>query len=521
MNLPARALHLPDDVYNARENGLVGNGVTNDQPALAALVSRLGAAYANDRRPRVIYCPPGEYLIADATTVWASGVSLTGAGAGATRFLLANHGRRNSAVALARYNDKLDGASVKQHLGDCTFSSFEVDGSRVELEKYDPRAKALDLQYMLRPMFRDLHLHHTAATGLGCDHLQDGTISGVIADRCGRLNNGREPGGAGIGIGIGGWGRIERLDIIDCICTGNARHGIFVELQKGMPHRPRGLKILGCHCVDNRYGISDWGAEGLIVSSCILCENHEVGFDVSADGTAGVAGRGGTIGECLIDGNGRDGVSIGNTHGAYTVRSNRISYNGRFGYYQHNTKNDPSPAREIVIEANEIWKNGLDGVHLGAPLLDASIVHNRIRNNGRRVAGNVSRAAPQVTYTESGLRDAGARWLVDAHKGKLLLVAGMQAIVASNNQQELDLFPWRPGAPISWERGVPTAGTPYLLRDDDTRVRAGIAIAADVERAWIRGNRIWDNQEHCTQTHDLFTAEGMRCENCRIEDNGA
>ena len=518
MNLPVAALYGPEDVCNARENGLLGNGVTNDQPALAALVARLGAAVAKDGRPRVIYCPPGEYLIADACTVWASGVSLVGAGAGATRFLLANPGKRNVAVSLARYSEQYDGASAKAPLVDCSFANFEVDGARIELAKYDTHAKALDLQYMVRPMFRDLHIHHTAATGLGCDHLQDATIQGVIADRCGRLNNGREAGGAGIGIGVGGWGPIERLDIIDCIATGNARHGIFVELQQGKEHRPRGVKILGCHCVDNRYGISDWGTEGLLVSSCILCENHEVGFDVSGQGTAGVAGRGGTLSDCLIDGNGHDGVAIGNTAGPYTVRGNRISYNGRHGYCQHNLKNDPSPAREIVIEGNEIWKNALDGVHFGAPTIDASVVHNRIRNNGRRLPGNVSRGGPGVSYLPSGMRDTEARWQVDAHKGKHVLVAGMSAIVASNSEQELHLLPWRPGASLAWEKHPPSERTPYLLRDDASRVRAGIALAAPASGAWIRGNRVWDNQERCTQTHTIFTADGVPCENCRIED---
>jgi hypothetical protein len=518
MNLPLPGLDASYDVCNAREHGLVGNGVANDQPSLAALVARLGEAYRRDGRPRVIYVPPGEYLIADATTVWMSGVSLTGAGAGATRFVLANRARRDVVVALARYNEQLDGAGAKAPLIDCSFASFEVDGSRLELAKYDTHAKALDLQYMVRPMFRDLHIHHTAATGLGCDHLQDATISRVIAEHCGRLNNGREMGGAGIGIGIGGWGPIERLDIIDCIATGNARHGIFVELQQGKQHRPRGIKILGCHCVDNRYGISDWGAEALLVSGCILCENHEVGFDVSAEGVAGIAGRGGTIADCVIDGNGRDGLSIGNTSGPYTVRANRISYNGRYGYCQHNIKNDPAPALEITLESNEIWKNGLDGIHVAAPLVDASITNNRIRNNGRRTHGNLSHGGPAVSYTPSGLRDGLARWAVDAHKGKTLLAAGQQAIVASNNEQELHLLPWRPGAPVSWEKGPPADGTPYLLRDAEPRVRAGIALAADARGVWIRGNRIWDNQERCTQTHSVWTAEGVSCADCRIED---
>src|SRR4051794_38188404 len=44
---------------DAQDHGLTGNGTTNDQPALAALVDQLGDAFAADGRARVIYCPPG------------------------------------------------------------------------------------------------------------------------------------------------------------------------------------------------------------------------------------------------------------------------------------------------------------------------------------------------------------------------------------------------------------------------------------------------------------------------------
>jgi hypothetical protein len=145
MNMPLAGLDTAQNACNAVDHGLLGNGRANDQPALAALVERLGQEVARDRRPRVIYCPPGEYLIADATTVWKSGVSLLGAGAGATRFVLANAGNPSQPVALARFTEQMDGASRQNALYDCSFMNFEVDGSRVQLPKYDPHAKALDL----------------------------------------------------------------------------------------------------------------------------------------------------------------------------------------------------------------------------------------------------------------------------------------------------------------------------------------------------------------------------------------
>jgi hypothetical protein len=387
MNQPTiRPHHLqnPHEAWNARDYGLIGDGQVNDQPALAALVDELGRACAQDRRPRVIYCPPGVYRIAGETTVWRSGVSLIGAGEGATRFMLESDGKP---MALAGFTQQQHGASRDNHLADCMFFNFEIDGARVELHKYDPHAKGLDLQFMVRATFRDLYIHDTAATGLGCDHLKDSVLEGVYAMSCGRLNDGDQPGGAGIGIGIGGWDGIERANVTDCIAHGNATNGIFFELQKDMWPPPRGLKILGCHCTGNRFGISDWGADGLIVAECVMLENKESGFDVSGRGTAGVAGRGGLLSGCVLDGNGKDGVCLDGTPGPYTVRGNRISNNAGHGYRHWQMEEKKEQPREIALDGNDIFGNGGDGVRFEREVVDACLTGNRIRRNrGQAIA---------------------------------------------------------------------------------------------------------------------------------------
>src|ERR1044071_3851683 len=78
-----------DRVCNAREHGLKGDGQAHDQRARAALVDELGRACKADGRPRVIFCPPGAYRIAGATTAWRTGAPLTAAGAGGARVSLA------------------------------------------------------------------------------------------------------------------------------------------------------------------------------------------------------------------------------------------------------------------------------------------------------------------------------------------------------------------------------------------------------------------------------------------------
>ena len=152
---------------------------------------------------------------------------------------------------------------------------------------------------------------------------------------------------------------MERLTIANCTALANGTNGIFLELQKDYWEPPRGYRIVGCHSQGNRFGISDWGADGLIVSACTMTGNLETGFDVSSQGTSSVAGRGGLLTDCVIDGNLRDGVSIGNSPGPYTVRGNRISGNGRHGYHSRDLgRGYQGSIRDVVIESNEFWGNG-------------------------------------------------------------------------------------------------------------------------------------------------------------------
>ncbi|MER7334388.1 MULTISPECIES: right-handed parallel beta-helix repeat-containing protein [unclassified Micromonospora] len=504
---------------DAREHGLTGDGATNDQPALAALVDRLGDAYAADGRVRIIRCPPGVYSMRDSGTVWRSGVSLIGAGPGATRFVLSNSGNRADPAPLAFYTAQQHGADRDRHLADCTFADFEIDGSGVASADYNPLAKGLGLQYVARGVFRNLYIHHTAATGLGCDFLQDCLIDGVLVVGCGRLDNGTEMGGAGIGIGIGGWGSVERFNIVNCSAVDNATNGIFLELQEASHLRPRGVRIIGCHAQGNRFGISDWGANGLIVSACTMTGNLEAGFHVSAKGTTHTAGRAGLLTDCVIDGNLGDGVSIGNTPGPYTIRGNRISGNGRYGYHQRNLGGaEEHIAEEIVIESNDFYGNSADAIRIDRPLRDAILVGNRIRNNGRQCAAATGGHGDSVRYSERKVVDRRATWPNDGHRGKMVRVGDQIAMVAANNDTELTLAPIRPDGRSAWSGGTPLPGTRYELPPGPP-VRAGITINAAVDSATIRGNRIWDNKNPSTQSHGLWITDEGSCVDCRVEDN--
>ncbi|MFC8102651.1 right-handed parallel beta-helix repeat-containing protein [Streptomyces sp. NPDC057363] len=505
---------------DAHAYGLVGDGTADDRPALQKLVDALGDATAADGRPRTVRVPAGRYVIRDRPVLWRSGVSLIGAGRGATCFALCNPGAPTRPVPLAWFTTAQHGAGRDNHIADVTFAHFEIDGSRVETEEYEVLAKGLGLQYVLRGRFTDLYIHDTAATGFGCDFLQDTVVEGVLAERCGRQDPGEKMGGAGIGIGVGGWGPVERTAITDCTATGNGTNGIFLELQQDDWVPPRGIRVTACHTEDNRYGISDWGADGLLVTGCTMLGNHVAGFDVSAQGTTSVGGRGGIVTGCVIDGNVGDGIALGNTPGPYAFRGNRVSGNGRYGYWQHNLAGgDQEPATDIVLESNDIHDNALDGIRVDAPLHEPAIFGNRVRNNGRRAAPATDGGGEGVHCGPLSLTDENADWPPGGHRGKELTVGdGRNAVVTGNTATELTLAPSRPGADTAWPDGAPAPGATYRLPDCPAP-RTGLTAAAAVVHPYVHGNRVRDDGHPRTQTHALWIAHEATWTGGRVSGN--
>ncbi|GGU61127.1 right-handed parallel beta-helix repeat-containing protein [Streptomyces daghestanicus] len=509
----------PPLTADARAYGLAGDGRTDDGPALQDLVDTLGDACAADGRPRTVRVPAGRYVVQDRPVRWRSGVSLIGEGRGATCFVLRNPGAPAAPVPLAWFTTAQHGAGPGNCLADLTFAHFEIDGSEVRTDDYEVLAKGLGLQYVLRGRFSDLYIHGTAATGFGCDFLQDTVVEGVLADRCGRQDSGTLMGGAGIGIGVGGWGPVERLTVTACTATGNGTNGIFLELQQDDWTPPRGIRITACHTEGNTCGISDWGADGLLVTGCAMIGNRTAGFDVSAQGTTRVGGRGGIVTGCVIDGNPGDGIALGNTPGPYAFHGNRISRNGRYGYWQHNLAGgDQEDAVDIVLDSNDIRDNALDGVRIDAPLREPALLGNRVRGNGRRCAPAARGGGGGVTYGPLSLTDAGADWPPDGHLGKRVTVGDGTAVVTGNTATGLSLAPWRPGADRAWPDGVPAAGTPYAL-PDAPGPRAGITAAAPVTHPYVHGNRVRDDGHPRTQTHALWITDAGAWTGGRVSGN--
>ena len=88
-------------------------------------------------------------------------------------------------------------------------------------------------------------------------------MRGCRAFGCGRLNDGGQPGGAGIGIGTGARA-VEAFVVEGNHCGGNARFGIFVESQTTLAST--GGRVVANTCEGDRHGIGDCGTSGLVVT---------------------------------------------------------------------------------------------------------------------------------------------------------------------------------------------------------------------------------------------------------------
>lgn len=350
--------------------GAAGDGAHDDASSITAAISACSAAGGG-----IVYLPAGRYRLT-SSIVPMNNVTLQGAGRGAT--VLLPYGTAAAVKLLA---------SGGAPLTDAHFCDFTIDGSN-QTGSYTTAIKGIYITYNLRCSFERLHIHDTGATGLGIDFLDNCTIRDVTAENCGRLNNGSQPGGAGIGIGTGQWA-IEATDIIGCKTRGNKLAGLFFESQTGL--LPTGYRVIG-HLSDGNggHGIGDAGCRGLVV----------VGGTSSHNGLSGFAVYNGTVPAAV---NGCDGIVIGlncssNTENGFHVNASNSSQvgEGRYAFQgckgRTNTKHGflvqmaaSGDLNGITISECEGYANGRTGLEVvsaGGTVSDLNVTRNHFCNNG-------------------------------------------------------------------------------------------------------------------------------------------
>ena len=360
---------------------------TDNSAALQASIKALSTAGGG-----TLQLPAGRYLLA-TPLVPASAVALVGEGSGLS--ILMPQGRAGAFFGTF---------SATAPLADVRFENLEIDGSCQSLDSgpYTSGIKGIYANYIVRGVFRNLYIHDTGATGLGVDYLAQSTIAQVTAVNCGRLNDGTQHGGAGIGIGTGGFPSAdglsrEPLTIAHCTAIRNKRFGIFVERQSAVASI--GTRIISCYAENNGIGIVDAGNAGLVVDGCVMVGNVGAGFSVSGGSVNVALGYDGMVSNCVIEQNGMHGIyydgRILPANGTYTFHNNHIASNTLNGIrIEIGTNGGPTP--NITISDNDIHDNTAIGVQVSnRPVLtDLVISGNRIYNNGQRT----------ITGAQQGLR---------------------------------------------------------------------------------------------------------------------
>ena len=354
-------------VAHVPAGGIVGDGVADDAPAIQAAIDVAAG------RGGTVYLPAGRYRLGAAALQARSGVTLAGDGA-ATVLLPVG---RVSAIAGT--------FTSAAPLTSFVCRDLAIDGSQ-QTGPYSSAIKGIFITHLSACGFLDLLVTGTAATGIGIDYLYDGTVvRGCRAFGCGRLNDGGQPGGAGIGIGTGARA-VEAFVVEGNHCGGNARFGLFVESQTTLAST--GGRVVANTCEGNRHGIGDCGMSGLVVSGNVCTANRGSGIVVNSGTLSPIVGRDGEVGGNVCTANGEFGILFDTTlapgGSTYAFRGNRCDRNGKAGIKV------VSDARRdltgVAIVDNDIHGNGSLGVHVvtaGAWVRNVTISSNRVSANGQ------------------------------------------------------------------------------------------------------------------------------------------
>ena len=264
--------------YNAKIHGAKGDGVTDDSPALNALVQTV-----HDAGGGTIWLPKGTYML-DSPIIWASNVSLRGEGIGISAL------KTRQAAGVGEGFAAIRGRKVTHFTADnpcenATFEQFSIDGSEMNITQYTSWPKGINIHFMRNSVFRDLEIRNTKATGLGIDMLENVTIDGIFLYNCGAgaFVDNAEINEGGAGIGIGTWGMPQESFVIrNCVADGCGRYGIFLERQGGTSDDCIANYIIANNIVKNgpKHGIVVKGGSRVNVTGNVVYNNAQYGMAV-------------------------------------------------------------------------------------------------------------------------------------------------------------------------------------------------------------------------------------------------
>jgi hypothetical protein len=286
-------------------------------------------------------------------------------------------------------------------LTDASFTDFEIDGS-LQTGSYNVARKGIYTTFHENVRFENLYIHDTQATGLGVDHFHGNCIvRDNIIENCGSGNDGFQPGGNGIGLGIGAWpDGIDSVIVEGNYVSGTGRFGIMVE-QQDQSEAGRGVRIIGNYCTDNQHGIVDCGATGAVIMGNQCIGNTGSGIQLNSGtydhGSGPHPGNRGIIANNICSQNGSHGISGDFTdympeNAGYIIHDNVCDANLGAGIRFALANTD---IRGLMVHHNMLTNNGIGassdsskaGLSLGAPagtgkFVDCTFSDNTLNGNG-------------------------------------------------------------------------------------------------------------------------------------------
>jgi hypothetical protein len=156
-------------VFNVKTYGAIGNGANNDTTAVQATITAASSAGG------IVYFPTGSYVITSSLNITTSGVSLIGAGAGATT-LVAPAGSENLAMVVVGDGTNTCADVIIQ---DLMFSAVNLKtaNSAIKLQKafrtHIERIRTFN-------QYRGVHVYNSTETHLNNSDIRDTKENGVV-----------------------------------------------------------------------------------------------------------------------------------------------------------------------------------------------------------------------------------------------------------------------------------------------------------------------------------------------------
>lgn len=400
---------------------------------------------------RSLLLPAGICVVA-STLTWKTNCSLYGLGAGKSILKWISTTDMASAVIQGLAPDFLDASVFK----DVQFIDLEIDVEAATQAVYNVAGKAFFFQVMRRPLFENLYVHGSPASGIGIDYLQAGRIVNNVVANCGRLASSVSPGGSGIGIGTGpstfSDGSIISGNTVYMPTAGSGRYGIFLETQNTQSiaswNRVEGNLI---YLYGAQYGIGVSGTYSTLVANNTISGNGTTSQrGISID--LGTLTGGGAIGSAdpygKIIGNIVKFVDLGIyyegtgttqvTPATLTIENNTILNSVRYGIWLHSGASIALDG--ISINGGVIYGSGAAGILLDGAAGFQNIAINNVKafNNALTTATATLKAAVSIGSTVARLSMRGNDFYDDGVSKQLYgiivnAVAVTAAHISANN----------------------------------------------------------------------------------------